>query len=336
MDKRYQVFVSSTYADLKDERRHVLQALMEMDCIPAGMEMFPAADEEQWEFIKRVIDDCDYYLLIIGGRYGSTTSDGISYTEKEFDYAVERGLRVVALIHGSPEEIPFGKSEQDPALRQKLLSFKDKAMAGRLVKFWSKPGELPGLVALSLTKTIKAYPAVGWVRASQVPEANVLAELNEARKRNSELETALSAALAEARTEPELSGIADIDSKFTIHGSYKYTSGSMTRTQSFVATVSWREIFALVAPYLVVHPSDSKVKSLLANNLKEAATENTNGFGVEIRDQEFRTITLQLRAYGLVQVTYTKTVSGGMALFWSLTKTGERLMMESRVVREEA
>ena len=85
MDVRYQVFVSSTFADLKDERQKVIQALMEMDCIPAGMELFPAANDEQWEFIKRVIDDCDYYILIIGGRYGSLTSEGISYTEKEFD-----------------------------------------------------------------------------------------------------------------------------------------------------------------------------------------------------------------------------------------------------------
>jgi hypothetical protein len=47
MDKRYQVFVSSTYADLQHERQRVIQALMEMDCIPSGMELFPAADEEQ-------------------------------------------------------------------------------------------------------------------------------------------------------------------------------------------------------------------------------------------------------------------------------------------------
>jgi len=59
LEKRYQVFVSSTYADLKEERQKVIQALMELDCIPAGMELFPAADEEQFEFIKRVIDDCD-------------------------------------------------------------------------------------------------------------------------------------------------------------------------------------------------------------------------------------------------------------------------------------
>ena len=63
MDKRYQVFVSSTYSDLKDERSAIIQALMEIDCIPAGMELFPAADEEQFKFIKSVIDDCDYYIF---------------------------------------------------------------------------------------------------------------------------------------------------------------------------------------------------------------------------------------------------------------------------------
>lgn len=81
MDKRYQVFVSSTYADLQKERDKVFQTLMGMDCIPAGMELFPAMDEEQFEFIKKIIDDCDYYLLIVGGRYGSLTEQGISYTQ---------------------------------------------------------------------------------------------------------------------------------------------------------------------------------------------------------------------------------------------------------------
>lgn len=92
MDKRYQVFLSSTYADLKDERQKVIQTLMEMDCIPSGMELFPATDEEQWEFIKKVIDDCDYYLLIIGGRYGSINAEGISYTEKEYDLHLQGTL----------------------------------------------------------------------------------------------------------------------------------------------------------------------------------------------------------------------------------------------------
>jgi hypothetical protein len=47
LKRRYQVFVSSTYEDLKEERQHVIQALLETKCIPLGMELFPAASMEQ-------------------------------------------------------------------------------------------------------------------------------------------------------------------------------------------------------------------------------------------------------------------------------------------------
>src|SRR6266567_7821681 len=150
MDKRYQVFISSTYADLKEERRAVTQTVIELDCIPAGMELFPAADEEQFSFIKRVIDDCDYYLLIIAGRYGSVGADGISYTEKEFDYAVSQGLHVIALVHEDPDEIAYGKSEKDPLLTERLQQFRKKVCTGRIVKQWRNADQLPGLVDQSL------------------------------------------------------------------------------------------------------------------------------------------------------------------------------------------
>jgi hypothetical protein len=328
MDKRYQVFVSSTYADLKDERQHVIQALMEMDCIPAGMELFPAADEEQWEFIKKVIDDCDYYLLVIGGRYGSTTDEGISYTEKEFDYAVEKGLKIVALIHGAPDNIPFGKSESDPDLRKKLFSFKEKVMDGRLVKFWQAASELPGLVALSLTKTIKMYPAVGWVRASHVANEDILSEINQLRKDKADLQQSLKE--LDNQQNPTIDGIADIDSNVTIHGSY-YWDRRLNKT--FASTITWKEIFSLISPYLVKNPNDSTVKSTLALNLLERENISNAATNITINDQEFKTITIQLKAYDLISTNYSKTTAGGMALFWRLTKKGEQLMIESRVVR---
>ncbi len=307
---------------------------MEMDCIPAGMELFPASDEEQWEFIKKIIDDCDYYLLIIGGRYGSTTSEGISYTEKEFDYAVKIGLKVVALIHGSPENIPFGKSEQNPELRDRLLQFKDKVMDGRLIKFWSNINELPGLVALSLTKTIKTYPAIGWVRAKNLASEDILAEINELRKENAKLQDALKAALTHQR--PAIDGIADIDSKYTVHGIYKTQKpGYSPASYDFTYTCSWREMFALIAPYLTEHPNDTSVRSIISDNLKRLATGSTAGYSSRIDDQQFKTITLQLTAYGLIETKYLKTTQGGMALFWSLTPKGQRLMMETRVVRDQ-
>jgi len=166
MDKRYQVFVSSTYKDLIEERQQVFQTLMEMDCIPAGMEYFSAIDEDQFEFIKKVIDDCDYYLLIIGGKYGTLAEDRISYTEKEFDYAISKGKKAVVLVHKDPDKILTGKSEVDPEKRAKLESFKNKAMTGRLVDFWEDTKDLKYKALQSITTTRKLFPAVGWVRAS--------------------------------------------------------------------------------------------------------------------------------------------------------------------------
>ena len=326
MDKRYQVFVSSTYADLKEERQHVIQALMEMDCIPAGMELFPAADEEQWEFIKKVIDDCDYYLLIIGGRYGSTTDDGISYTEKEFDYAVQKQLKIVALIHGSPDNIPFGKSEKNPELREKLSNFKDKVMNGRLVKFWTKASELPGLVALSMTKTIKMYPAVGWIRANRIASENLLQEINELRKENLSLKD--SALLNNTKGESNrFDDIADMENKFIIHAIY--SSYHSTQELNFKKAFTWNKIFALISPYLLEYPTTKKVKEKLVDSIKNMEKISSSYFIID--DQDFKTITIQLKAYGLVKTEYSKTPPSG--LFWSLTTKGEKLMYESRIIR---
>jgi hypothetical protein len=57
----------------------------------------------------------------------------------------------------------------------------------RLIKFWTNANELPGLVALSLSKTIKTYPAIGWVRSNSIGDSSLLMELNDLRKENTKL-----------------------------------------------------------------------------------------------------------------------------------------------------
>jgi hypothetical protein len=99
MDKKYQVFVSSTFRDLADERQTAIRNILDLGHVPAGMELFPAADTEQLTYIKKVIDQCDYYVLIMGGRYGSMDNAGVSFTEREYDYAVDMGKIVLAFPH---------------------------------------------------------------------------------------------------------------------------------------------------------------------------------------------------------------------------------------------
>src|SRR4051812_32547757 len=107
MDKRYQVFVSSTYTDLIPERSEVMQALLELKCMPAGMELFPAATETQWNWIKKVIDESDYYVVIVAGRYGTIAQQsGQSYTEMEYRYAIDNGKPVIGFLHEEIEKLP--------------------------------------------------------------------------------------------------------------------------------------------------------------------------------------------------------------------------------------
>jgi len=330
MDKRYQIFVSSTYVDLKDERSKVMQALMEMDCIPAGMELFPAADEDQWRFIEKVIDDCDYYLLIIGGRYGSVTAEGISYTEKEYDYAVSKGLKVIALIHGAPDSLSVAKSDVAKDKIEKLTAFKAKVSSGRLVKFWQNANELPGLVALSLSKTIKTYPAVGWVRANTVASIDALSEVNELRKRNAELEEELRK-LKDERS-PSVEDIAGLEEHLQVTGTHIRGTGTQSRREPWQIVMSWADVFGLIAPHLIQPLGDVAVYNILSVAIydKTGRLDRTP----RLDDQIFQTIKVQLSAHRLVHLEPQSTSSGQMGLFWSLSDSGREQMLKLRVVKK--
>lgn len=127
-NRKYQVFISSTFTDLIEERQAAVEAILKKGHIPAGMELFTAGDKSQWEVIKRWIDDSDIYLLILGGRYGSINkTTGLSYTEMEYKYAIEKGKPFFALslsneiLDKKPIEIIKEYDLKDP----KYISFKE-------------------------------------------------------------------------------------------------------------------------------------------------------------------------------------------------------------------
>jgi hypothetical protein len=53
MKRKLQVFVSSTYSDLIDERQAAVAAILKAGHIPAGMELFTAGDKSQMKTIER-------------------------------------------------------------------------------------------------------------------------------------------------------------------------------------------------------------------------------------------------------------------------------------------
>lgn len=179
---RYQIFVSSTFQDLEDERQAILNAILKLNQFPAGMEIFPATNDTAWELIKKVIEDSDYYVLVIGGRYGSMDESGISYTEKEYDFAVSQNIPVLAFLHSDPSSISVGKSETDSKIRKKLQAFKTKVRIHHC-NFWKTTEELKEMVITSLSQSIVMNPQKGWVKAGGIDNTELLSRLADLQQR---------------------------------------------------------------------------------------------------------------------------------------------------------
>jgi hypothetical protein len=190
-EKRYQVFISSTFEDLREERRAVQDVVISTGDFPVQMESFPAADLDQFTFIKSLIDHCDYYVLIIAGRYGTIAEDGMSYTEKEYRYAVSKGVPVLVMVHSDLGSIAASKSEQTAVGKEHLDRFIAEASDGRLRKNWNTTDGLKLAVREALDHSKATKPRVGWVRGDQVSSRETLEELNEVRKENAKFRHAL-------------------------------------------------------------------------------------------------------------------------------------------------
>ena len=338
MDRKHQVFVSSTYEDLQKERQEVIHVLLELDCIPSGMELFPAADEDQWSLIKGVIDDCDYYIVVVAGRYGSIGPDEVSYTEMEYRYAVENDKPVVAFLHGNPGAIPSEHTEETERGKAKLQAFRSLVQQ-KMCKKWSTPHELGSVVARSLNQLRKKHPGVGWVRGDQIPAREATEEILNLRKQIEHLENKLH----EARTKapPGTEHLAQGDDTFEISFLGLWGDWVDRKEAPLAASLSWNQIFYTVSPLLIHESNGDSIRGVLEKRLLPEVWshfEKLQSYGsrkdaeCSISDECFQTIIVQLRALGLiVQSTRPRSVKD-TATYWTLTPFGDNVMNRLRAI----
>jgi len=339
MDKRFQVFVSSTYEDLREERQKVIQALLEFDCIPAGMEFFPAADESQWELIKRVIQDCDYYIVIVAGRYGSLSPKGISYTQQEYEYAVEVGKSVCAFLHADPGKIPADKTELNEESREKLDGFR-ALCEKKMCKYWETADQLGGLVIGSLNQLKKTRPAVGWVRADQVVNEETAQVILRLKNRVEELETELKRASTEPPKGTE--ELAQGEDKFVLR--YRICNPLEVIDEDYQGTISltWNGIFSAIAPEMVHEASELRLEAALEDVVRsiefDELSERTNDvtqLHINLVRNQFHTIIIQLRSLGLIRQSIKQRSLKDTQTYWTLTPYGDNVMTRLLAIRRK-
>jgi hypothetical protein len=342
MDKRYQVFVSSTYEDLRAERQEVMHALLELDCMPAGMELFPAANEDQWSLIKKVIDGCDYYIVVSAGRYGSLGSGGQSYTEMEYRYAIEVGKPVIAFLHKDPLRLQAGAVEQTDAGRTKLTAFRE-LLQQKMCKYWETPAELGSVVSRSLVRLTKTTPAIGWIRADEATEALAAPEVLRLRKRIEELE----GRLEEARTSapPGSEKLAKGEDQYSLDFTFDSTDAERNPwTWNYSVDVSWDEILYDIGPLMISEAADYQIRQALNQTVQSRSVEQRKrdkrlkGHKVrefKISDHDFQTIKVQLRALGLISKSHRPRSIKDTHTYWTLTPYGDQVLTTLRAIRKD-
>jgi hypothetical protein len=193
--KRLQVFVSSTFTDLIEERQAAVEAILTAGHIPAGMELFAAGDESQLEVIKQWIDESDIYLLILGGRYGSVEkSSGKSYTQIEYEYAVEKGKPLFACVISDlaldDKVKQYGREVVELSEPQKLKSFRE-LVTSKVVRFWSDTKDIKIATSEKLAELSRRSDLVGWVR-QETDFPQLAAELSRLSEENARMREQLS------------------------------------------------------------------------------------------------------------------------------------------------
>ncbi len=347
MEKRYQVFISSTFKDLQDERQAALKAVLELNHMPAGMELFPATDETAWQLIKDVIDASDYYSLIIAGRYGSVDETGIGYTEKEYDYAVSTNKPVIPLLYKSPNILPREKTETDASVWNKLNNFRTKVEKKHTCVYWSSAEELKAKIIVGLTTIIKRHPQVGWVRADLVPKDTTISEVLKLKTRVLELEKEAS----QVNTKP-LNGSEDLlQDEDAIEISFKFDSRKKTPDSNDYQdtlyngkiSLTWNQIFAAVAPRIINEASDTEFRKSIndyftsmakkefvqEDDLKETSLRN-----FRFLKSDIDTCIIQLRAIGLIKESSKQRSVKDTLTYWTLTPYGDIKMVQLRALRK--
>ncbi|MCO7274676.1 MULTISPECIES: DUF4062 domain-containing protein [Cellulosimicrobium] len=318
-EKKYQIFVSSTFEDLKEERDVVIKAILEMGHIPVGMEMFSAADEEQWKIIERHIEESDYYCVIVAHRYGSIV-EGVSFTRKEYEYAVSCGVPVLGFVIDDSAEWPPAKIDRKNPEVKLLGEFKD-LVRSKPVSFWKSADDLYGRVSISLSKAFTANPREGWSRGAASMSPETADELTRLSAENARLRNEISKleASREADQRSELNSLIDEISGYKRELSYKYSKADSDWSD---AETNLLDLFHYLSSSLLTEVELMEAAGLLAMELREDKMNRAWWIVAKNQTQE---VLADLMALGLVEPSRRRHGVSDKGEYWSVTSLGVEL-----------
>jgi hypothetical protein len=163
------VFLSSTSKDLtpcRDAAYHAIEGLSGYHGV--RMEDFGSWDEAPDDFCRAKVGECDMVVCIAGPCYGSLAPAGQSFTEREFEAAVDTKKPCLVFLTSDDYPLPANLIESDEQ-RERQLTFRQKITKGRMITRFATPEQ----VSVKVVQAIRNWEAS---QAAPVPtQASLLA-----------------------------------------------------------------------------------------------------------------------------------------------------------------
>ena len=331
-DKRYQVFISATYSDLREERAVVTQTLPTLGCLPTTLEQHNQSLGSMVA-IRRQIDESDYYLLLLGSRYGSLMPSGVSYIHMEYVYAATKQKPMLILMHESPDTRPPEVQEKTVEGRLKFGDFRKLLQRERdSILYWRNARDLEMLLQQFTPELIRRHPAAGWIRVGKGnPDKlfEIQKETEQLRQRVQELEQEREKWLRSSAITSE--GLAKGEDVFEVQYKCRAYAGGNCQDIYSKSRLSWNELLVSFGPHLLQPQPEDIILAKINERLQGCALQDVQReypkthavVDIQVTSLCFNTIKMQFLSLGLLQKVARP---GDQRLWMQLTAPGERYM----------
>ncbi len=333
-EKRYQVYISSTYTDLQAERAAIVQALPTIGCLPVGLEIF-ATNSLVFAAVKKLIDEADYFILLVGSRYGSLSPSGVSYSHMEYVYASTKQKPILVLMHDAPDSRSIEFQEKTMEGRRQFRDFRQLVSKG-LVSGWSDIKNLDSAVRQYLPQLIRSNPASGWIRASSsVLSASTSKEVEYLKQRISELEGEREQWLNQQSS--QLGSLAQGSDPYELMYRCKAYAAGNCEDVTMRTVLTWDQIFASISPHLSQPQTEEFLMLRIAEKVQQNALLEVQSLrpkthavtDISVSPTSFSTVKIQFRTLGLIR----RITRDDQRSWWQLTAQGEQYSASMLAVR---
>lgn len=237
-------------------------------------------------------------MLILGGRYGSIEPEsGKSYTQIEYEYAIEKDIPVFAVIlnesflHQKAALKAYDVFEKDN--KDKYEEFK-KLVETKIIKYVDDCKDIQIVIKDSISELDEEYELIGWIRSNEGDTGQLLQQLNETRLECDKLRDELKECKSNIANIKVVEIFASGEEKTTLRYTDMHTFNKFSTIE-----LTWNEIFIIFGK--IIYKDGSITNTEIKFELESAIANRYGDYSASVYDDDVIKVQIQLEKLCLIK-----------------------------------